>query len=72
MWWSKEIAAFSPHLLLCLLFLVHDIDEISHPWFLAGMDDTQSSSTVGNEPEKADEIVKWDEANTGKPGTVVL
>lgn len=47
---------FSPHLLL--LFLVHDTDEISHPWFLAGMDDTQSSAIVGNEPEKADEIVK--------------
>lgn len=55
MLWSEEIASFSPHLLL--LFLVHDIDEISHPWFLAGVDDTQSSATVGNEPEKADEIM---------------
>lgn len=70
MWWSEEIASFSPHLLL--LFLVHDTDEISHPRFLAGMDDTQSSAIVGDEPEKADEIVKWDEANTGKAGTVGL
>lgn len=47
----RRLELFLPHL---LAFLVHNADDFLHPWCLAGVDDTQSSATVHDEPVKVD------------------